>query len=194
MYSPMEPTFTGFTLAVNQIALAIANAQQAPATAVARLAPQASPAREVGSGLVRYQADPDSAYPLASPIHGDVRDPGQCIPVHPLGTVRADGSQQRDRDRRDGPGRAVLDLHRPAPDLTSSPGTAWWSSRSERFVPEVHAGWVRTASATLRSAEPGSASTSARKARARPVSEMANSGAPQPSTPVAATSSPARRP
>src|SRR5262249_26982370 len=113
--SPMEPTFTGFTLAVNQIALAIANAPKANTGAWARLAPQASPAREVGSGLVRYQADPDSAYPLASPIHGDVRDPGQGIPVHPLGTVRADGSQQRDRDRRDGPGRAVLDLHRPGP-------------------------------------------------------------------------------
>src|SRR6516225_10060153 len=26
-----------------------------------------------------------------------------------------------------------------APDLTSSPGTAWWSSRSERLVPDVHA-------------------------------------------------------
>src|SRR5262249_56654959 len=29
MYSPMEPTFTGFTPTVNQIALAIANAKQA---------------------------------------------------------------------------------------------------------------------------------------------------------------------
>ena len=59
-------------------------------------------------------------------------------------------------------------------------------------VPEVQSRYARMASATRRGADPGSARTMVRKARARPVRDSANSGAPQPSTPTAATGSPDR--
>ena len=45
-------------------------------------------------------------------------------------------------------------------------------------------GWAAKASATRRSCEPAPAMTRERKARASPVSDVENSGAPQPSTPV----------
>src|SRR5260370_31431990 len=107
----MEPTFTGFTLTVNQIALAIANTQQARARVGRRR--HASPARDQGrpgtratlawvsaAGSAWYQGNPglglarqgwaDPADHLAAAEHGHVGDPVQRMAVHPLAGVPAD--------------------------------------------------------------------------------------------------------
>ena len=54
------------------------------------------------------------------------------------------------------------------------------SASSSRVVPETKAGWLRIASA-ISASGPDVATASARKARARPISDVDSSGAPQPS-------------
>ncbi len=71
------------------------------------------------------------------------------------------------------------------------PGTPSMRRVTSRRVPPTYAGWLRIAVATRCSAVPGGARATARNARARPSTDSANSGAPHPSIPVCATSSPA---
>ena len=68
-----------------------------------------------------------------------------------------------------------------------APGTAVSRARSSRVVPETYAGWERIASAIRAAAvssAPDPSTPRARRpnARARPVSDVESSGAPQPST------------
>ena len=56
---------------------------------------------------------------------------------------------------------------------------------SSRPVPPTISGWARMASATCRSGVPGGAAATAPNPRASASSEIANSGAPQPSMPTA---------
>lgn len=77
-----------------------------------------------------------------------------------------------------------------APIFDSAPGTSRISQVSALRVPATYDGCARIASATRRSAVPGSARTKWRKERASPVRLMAISGAPQPSVPTAVTRSP----
>src|SRR5436190_15637797 len=77
-----------------------------------------------------------------------------------------------------------------APPLASAPGSPRMSTASSAPVPETSSGYSRMASATARSGDPGGADTSRRYAPASPLSDSAYTGAPQPSTPAAATGSP----
>src|SRR5579859_7412122 len=98
MYSPMEPTFTGFT-ALSEPHLAC-NCKR--------------PASTPGSP---GEGHPDPANWLAAAEHRHLGDPVQLVPVHPRVAVRAEQAQQGDRDGRDRPARAIGDLHRPGPGV-----------------------------------------------------------------------------
>src|SRR5215472_18467839 len=106
MYSPMEPTFTGFTVTVNQIVLAIANAQQALWAGLAFAACGTT------VGLVSGNPGNDLTNDLAAAEHGDIGDLVKGIAVYAFALIHAEDAQQRHRDGRDRPGRAVLHLHR----------------------------------------------------------------------------------
>ena len=126
-------------------------------------------------------------------------------PARPRSTPRRAGPR---RAPACGPAsRAVVDLQGDRPDAGHAPPRArpprrpWTAGRalprisraSSRPVPETSSGWARIASADESLGRPrGGRHDRRRNARASPISEMAITGAPQPSTPTAATGSPAR--
>src|SRR5215471_16118291 len=108
MYSPMEPTFMGFTRTVKHKVLAIASAAASTWRGVRRR-PDAPARPATESEPVGWQGRLDLANYLAATEYGHVSDPVQRTRFRLCHTEHA---QHRHGHRRDRPGGPVLHLDR----------------------------------------------------------------------------------